>query len=456
MNNSYINKIEDNCREQNAKRFERNKVNELLFFGNRTIASLSKEDNNLLFFSNCIDEDRNLLNEGKIFEYYEKDNSVYISTNNIVGFIGKNDQFIKICSRFDIDNDNDFLLQYMLEKVYSINLLTYKFKNSHDAILDMLMMLFPIYLKAAISQGIYREYITKKYNNGDIKGTIDIARHIKNNIPFSGKIAYTTRMYSSDNDVFHLIRHTIEYIKTKEIGKRLLNSNNEIRECVKKVELYTPDYNKYEKHNIIYRNVRKLVRQPYYLRYKELQNLCIKILRFDEIMYGNGDDKSYGVIIDIAWLWEQYVGILLKKIGIIHFDNRAENQGFKLFNSGRRMIIPDFYKEGICILDAKYKRYETGSIRREDLYQIITYMYRLKIKKGVFIVPARDERDTPVLDDDLIRDRSFMLHKDSYGGDISVKCIYIPQKATDYDEFIVKMKENEESLINEINEVCNV
>ena len=36
----------------------------------------------------------------------------------------------------------------------------------------------------------------------------------KKNIPFMGKIAYTTREHSYNNNLTQLVRHTIEYIKT--------------------------------------------------------------------------------------------------------------------------------------------------------------------------------------------------------------------------------------------------
>ena len=45
-----------------------------------------------------------------------------------------------------------------------------------------------------------------------MRGTIDINRHLKLNLPFNGRVAYRTREFSHDNHVTELIRHTIEYI----------------------------------------------------------------------------------------------------------------------------------------------------------------------------------------------------------------------------------------------------
>lgn len=67
-------------------------------------------------------------------------------------------------------------------------------------------------MKNAISQGVYRQYITHKYNDANVRGVIDVSRHIKYNEPFNGSVAYTTREYSYDNHITQLIRHTIEFI----------------------------------------------------------------------------------------------------------------------------------------------------------------------------------------------------------------------------------------------------
>ena len=42
------------------------------------------------------------------------------------------------------------------------------------------------------------------------------------------------------------------------------------------------------------------------------------------------------------------------------------------------MLYPDFYKDNY-ILDAKYKHLNSG-VGREDLYQVITYMFCTKAK----------------------------------------------------------------------------
>lgn len=84
------------------------------------------------------------------------------------------------------------------------------------------LFLFPYYLKKAMRKGLFKKYIRRRYNDGNVKGTIDISRHIKQNTPFVGNIAYIQREFSFDNSLMELVRHTIEFIKRKPYGNKLL------------------------------------------------------------------------------------------------------------------------------------------------------------------------------------------------------------------------------------------
>ncbi|MEX1474644.1 guanosine 5'-monophosphate oxidoreductase, partial [Enterococcus sp. C84] len=80
---------------------------------------------------------------------------------------------------------------------------------------DLLVFLFPYYLNEAMRKGIYKEYVKREYNNANIKGAVDVAKHIRSNVPFVGKVAYRTREFSYNNHLTQLIRHTIEKIQNE-------------------------------------------------------------------------------------------------------------------------------------------------------------------------------------------------------------------------------------------------
>ena len=139
-----------------------------------------------------------------------------IATGNIMGFVGVNDTQLDIKSRFAKDCPQDYFLHYMLRKVFSINLFDIKHTTLQEDIFDFLLYLFPYFLKKALAQGLFKKYRRFEYNDANIRGPIDVNRHIRENIPFRGTVAYSTREHSYDNEVTQLVRHTVEFIRTKE------------------------------------------------------------------------------------------------------------------------------------------------------------------------------------------------------------------------------------------------
>lgn len=311
-------------------------------------------------------------------------------TGNIMGFVGYNGTQVSIRSRFAKDDGNDYFLHYMLQKVLSLNVFNLDFQSDRENIFDFLIYLFPGFLKEALRQGTYREYQVRKYNDANIRGRIDIAQHIKQNIPFTGKVAYSTREYVADNHVTQLIRHTIEYIKQHPMGGNILNSDEKTREAVGIINACTPTYNRMERHKVISQNLRPLS-HPYYYAYRDLQRLCMRILRHEEMKYGADDNQIHGILFDGAWLWEEYLNTFMKELGFTHPRNKTGEGKEHMFIKPRAVpVFPDFYLDGKIVLDAKYKRHETlfGNSQREDRFQVLAYMHIFDVNKGGLIVPV--------------------------------------------------------------------
>ena len=123
---------------------------------------------------------------------------------------------------FSKNATEDLFLHYMLQKVLCINIVNLLHGTTDKQIFDFLLYLFPKLLNEALVQGIYKEYQRNEYNNANVRGTIDINRHLKLNLPFNGRVAYRTREFSHDNHVTELIRHTIEYISKTIIWKGII------------------------------------------------------------------------------------------------------------------------------------------------------------------------------------------------------------------------------------------
>jgi len=372
-------------------------------------------------------------------------NGNILKTNNIMGFVGVNDTRLTITSRFASDDENDYFLHYMLQQVLSLNITHLDQPKKNESIWHFLPYLFPYHLKGALSQGIYKSYQTLNHNNSNVKGVVDIKRHLKLNIPFLGKIAYTSREYNVDNEVTELIRHTIEEISSNRFVNQVLRNDKDTIEAVHQIISSTNAYKKNDRSKIIAKNHRT-VKHPYFFKYRELQRLCKMILNHDKLSFGHEKDRIYGLIFDGAWLWEEYLNKLLHD-KFIHPKNRIRKDGDYLFQDENTKIYPDFISKNKpkIIADAKYKF--LNSIGHEedygnmDYYQILAYMLRYTSNVGFLLFPYKPDKNTCKMKTLNIKDTSSTLTK--LGLDI-------PQNTADFNIFINEIKKSEKDFINSI------
>lgn len=384
--------------------------------------------------------------------------SVKACSGNLMGFVGVNDTSVSIHSRFTHkkhdgivdENAQDFFLYYLLQKVFSINIFNLEHTNSReDKVLDFLLFLFPMMLKNALSQGLFKEYQTCFYDDAKVKGVIDVNRFIRHDIPFKGAVSYSTHERSFDNSMTQLIRHTIEYIKHHPFGSSILNKDAEMIEYVNQIVQVTPSYNQRDRMKVLNMHRRPKV-HPYFTKYRDLQQLCVHILRHEALKYGKEKDKIHGVLFDGAWLWEEYLNTILKKCNFTHAENKLKRGGLPMFLEANaekgtmgysQKLYPDFYKDNF-IIDAKYKHLNNG-VGREDLYQVITYMYCTKANNGGYLFP----------DENNINWRKFQLM--GHNGFIYLLPFQVPQSSVDYRSFINSIKSSEEKILDKIKEIQN-
>lgn len=347
---------------------------------------------------------------------------------------------VKISSRFTDDN-NDYFLHYMLQKVFLGQTINLDLGTTNqENFWEYYYYLFPYYLNKALAQGLYKEYLHQKYNNMNLRGFIDIKRSIRQNIPFQGNIAYDTKEYSYNNRITQLIRHTIEYITCLHFGKSLLNSSMETRENIAQIEYLTHDFHHSNRQNIL-QECHEKISNPYWEEYENLRQLSIKILNQDKLAFEGSENKVHGILFDGAWLWEEYLATILTPKGFIHPDNNKKLNRIHLDKENLLTCYPDFYcNQRKIVLDAKYKHFKED--RREDTHQIITYMYALEAKKGVLIYPSEKTVD----------DQSFNLL--GYGrlsnSQLIHKTLKIPTKIENYELFQKEMVSNEQIFLNQI------
>ena len=434
--------------------------------------SLEQLQNDGVFVYSPLISSKNL-EELTVFDVFVSNNSndLTIYTHNLVGFICYKGLKIDIRSRFASAggaDSNDFFLHYLMLKTNEFNFVDqyYPFTKT-DSALDLLPFLFTKFLTNALNQGLFKQYQRHHYNNSRPKGTIDIAAHLKLNIPFTGNIAYSTREFSYDNPMTELIRHTIESIRNKPELRDLLYLTRTTQEAVKQIEAATPSYSPNNLKQVLADNTRPL-HHPFFTAYEPLQYLCKAILHNEIMRYANitqQNDEIYGVICDISYLWEEYLATLLtaRPLNFIHPNNTTGERAIYLAKPHAFRSFPDFYlpsssvsnntdpdtkQAALLVVDAKYKRYAEGrKVDPADMHQIMAYMYAQKAPNALLISPMKADAQST----DVTKPQCYNLF--GYGGNISVLAMPITQAAESFADFYHAMAQAEQSLISTLQEL---
>ncbi len=402
---------------------------------NHDLKSLDRQK--FIIFPQHINESNDLKEDNMIFQ--SRNGKIW--TCNVVGIFSGSKDELRINSRFSNRTINeDYFLRHMLQKVLNYNVIEDSISSSEKmSYYNMLIFLFPYYLEEAMRKGVYKEYVKRQYNNTNISGTIDVARHVRSNIPFIGNVAYRTREFSYDNKLTQLVRHTIEKIQNEY--QYILNNNDSIKKYVSLIKQTTTTYSKLKRFEVLQSNIMHPIRHSYYAEYAALQRLCIQILSEEKSGFDSDHQQIHGIIIDISWLWEEYIG---KVTGWKHYGRNKELATINLFQNSRRSPrYPDF-SVGNLPIDTKYKK---NLDTRNDYNQMTTYIHIMNKEKkgkirGGFIQPTSDVNP----EKHGYKKLGILC---GFGGEMFTYKFFIPQEASSYSEFLNRIRIVEEELKKE-------
>lgn len=382
---------------------------------------------------------------GRKFICSVTDGDTHLVTNSMVGFVGRNTTRLSIRSRFAAADKEDFFLHYMLRRICGINLFNLEHSTTSDQVFDFLLYMFPRFLNKAVRQGLFKCYVNHRHNSPRVRGSIDIARHIRLNTPFNGNIAHASRDFTADNHLTQLIRHTIEHISMTPVGSFILTASDDTRRSVELIRQATPTYSSSLRLQIINRNIRPFS-HPYFHDYAPLQRICLQILRHDHLKYGCEKDNIFGLLIDAAWLWEEYLATVLQN----DFTHYIKDSGprFHLFKPGKQQIIPDYLsKDGSVVADAKYIPLDKESSYSEDsekatsiFYKTVTYMYRFSSRKAYLFYPSANSASVPTR----------YLIDSMFGGEIVKLSLVVPANCKSFTQFSELMAASEAEFLNHL------
>lgn len=370
----------------------------------------------------------------KTLEVFGSYNGKY-SVGGFVGILSYQARTVYIHSRFDgqrdrSDGQKDRFLDYVLRGT-NVPAAVASFSEANAVATDLTGLLLPrLFLKKlseAFQLGPFRQYRTFEYNDSRVRGHIDFARHIQLNPLENGRIAYSVREYTLDNPVNHIILAAIGILR-REYGQELaflLRADPVLRRPVEDLEaaLGREDLTPVALRRLL-AHANESITHPMLYSYEELRRLAIRIIAARGVSPFDSDEKNdqnelvSGILLPMSRVWERFLENKLSQ-----FDLKRQKEaevdillpGKDGSGSGRRSVKPDLFISGKGVFDAKYRKPWSeafkrelkepakslkwiGSGIREDVFQILSYMYIFQLHTAgvVFPYPLSGKADSPV------------------------------------------------------------
>jgi len=342
-----------------------------------TLKDYKQDKNNFILFKSEDSEDDLIISVKKI--QIDKEYKYIAQTGNYIGKFKYNGIDIDIKSRF-----SDTFLKRMLNFADSVYLddVDVSGKVSKKEQIDyskfILHYLFVQTLEKAFLLGLPKSYTTIKHHDMKLKGTIDINRFIKNDIPFKGKVSSKSREQKEIQEIIDVLHKTVSIIeKSKQISTKNISHI--------KTHLKQHRSNQFVSNHTVQKSLNsKALNNPIFAPYKKVLEYAKYIINANSLEQDkNNDKKTYGFIINVAMLFEIYMRKLLQKE---FSDWSISSPKVELYkdNFFTRKIIPDIVMQKdnqVLVFDTKYKKMlfrgtkdGVWDLDRNDFFQIHTYM----------------------------------------------------------------------------------
>ena len=306
-----------------------------------------------------------------------QDDGFYVQTGNFIGSFSHNGIDIEINSRFS----NKFL-ERMLNFANDIYIDDVSIGKSIDAKENLskiiIYYLFIQTLERAFLLGLPKGYKDKSHHEAKVMGKVDVAKFIKTDVPFAGKISSANRERQDIGDIVLVLYKALKIVQKEAKGliRPVVNALNYLSE-IRESRLVTP--------NIVHNALNsKALHNPIYAPYKKVLEYAKLIIENEKAGIKGTGKQNLGFIVNVAELFEIYMRKLLQK----EFkDWSVTSPKIELYKDKffTRKIIPDIVMSSgdkVLVFDTKYKRmnmqgkdqYGLGDVDRNDFFQINTYM----------------------------------------------------------------------------------
>lgn len=320
---------------------------------------------------------------------------------NYVGIISADNIVLEILPKISLSNnaiEDRKILMHMLSKCRKLNANVRNMMNTNilkQPLINILGKIYAVKLKKELQRGMYYEYRTENDLLNKIKGKIMITENIRRN-PFDKTKVYCRYDEFTSNNMLNSILKRAACILYDSINdESVKNELNFIKNMMMEADdIYIPDY-------ILNRFTLNRKNE----RFSEVFSIAKLILQNSSIDNSLGKDTGFAILFEMNYLYEEYIGIVLKEI--IEDEkitvNTQEKQKYLLYNIEKNKneiaLKPDIvvYKElyAKMIIDTKWKASivnDSEEYKQSDIYQMYAYITTYETcEKCILLYPKISE-----------------------------------------------------------------
>ena len=311
--------------------------------------------------------------------YYSLTNNG-VKFNEFVGVIQVGNTVIEVLPKADKTTEDDaktknYWQEILVKMLSAVGLFDIQsssdssLKLKYNSILDLYFALFIKEVEYLLHSGLAKQYRKKEGNVTALKGSIQFAKHIRQNLTHQERFYVRHTTYDVEHKLHFILYKTLRLLKQ-------INTNAELHSRIGVLLLHFPEMPDIKVTEATFDTLvfnRKT--QPYK---KAIDIAKLLLLQYHPDVI-TGRHNVLALMFDMNVLWEKFVFVSLRKYKPAHITVSAQTT--KLFwrssvNGQYSSMMPDIVIKGstdCVVLDTKWKNLNGSSPSSGDLRQMYVY-----------------------------------------------------------------------------------